>query len=202
MWNPRWISRASDWTPESRVSTPESTRQVTVIALLFVVQGWIPRGVASQKNRSDTGDVPSFAPQHTFSARKEPENNGLGFSFSPVRSPDDPEKLSLLSHPVNRLDPDLDSGSDSGVHHGIHLKTHCAGDLPHAPLPSISNSYLGSRFLSLGKVSGGHFTSPFALLRRTSKLDHFLLRQVAIEPPFVEAQRDDRQPEQPVLVGR
>ena len=103
MWNPRWISLASDWTPGSRVSTPESTRQAIVIALLFLVQGWIPRGVASQKNRSDTGDVPRLAPQHTFSARKEPENNGLGFSFSPVWPPDDPEKLSLPSHPVNRL---------------------------------------------------------------------------------------------------
>ena len=94
MWNPRWISLASDWTPESRVSTPESTRQVIVIALLFVVQGWIPRGVASQKNRSDAGDMPRLAPQHTFSARKEPENNGLGFSFSPFRYSIDPKKPS------------------------------------------------------------------------------------------------------------
>ncbi len=103
MWNPRWISLASDWTPGSRVSTPESSRQVTVIALLFVSQGWTPRGVASQKNRSDTGDVPRFAPQHTFSARKEPENNGLGFLVRAARSPDDPEKLSLPSNSVNRL---------------------------------------------------------------------------------------------------
>ncbi len=47
--------------------------------------------------------MPRLAPQHTFSARKEPENNGLGFLLSPVCSPDDPEKLSLPSHPVNRL---------------------------------------------------------------------------------------------------
>ena len=103
MWNPPWISLATDWTPGSRVSTPESRSQVTVIALLFVVQGWIPTGVDSQKNRSDAGDMPRLAPQHTFSARKEPENNGLGFLLSPARSPDDPEKLSLPSHPVNRL---------------------------------------------------------------------------------------------------
>ena len=121
MWNPRWISLASDWTPESRVSTPESSSQVTVIALLFVVQGWTPRGVASQKNRSDTGDVPRLAPQHTFSARKEPENNDLS------------DRAAIWL----RLDP----GSDSGVHHGIHPETDCASSLPHAPLPSISNSY-------------------------------------------------------------
>ena len=77
MWNPRWISLASDWTPESRVSTSESSRQAIVIALLFMVQGWLPTGVDSQKNRSDAGDMPRLAPQHTFSARKEPENNGL-----------------------------------------------------------------------------------------------------------------------------
>ena len=136
MRSPPRISLASDWTPESRVSTPESSRQVTVIALLFVVQGWIPRGVASQKNRSDTGDVPNLAPQHTFSARKEPENNGLGFSFSPVCSPDDPEKLSLPSHPVNRLDPDLDSDPDSGVHHGIHSRNECRVTVSHT-IPSI-----------------------------------------------------------------
>ena len=116
MWNPRWISLASDWTPESRVSTPESSSQVTVIALLFVVQGWIPRGVASQKNRSDAGDVPRFAPQHTFSAGKEPENNGLA----------DRAVIWL------RLDP----GSNSGVHHGIHSRNEYRVTVSHT-IPSI-----------------------------------------------------------------
>ena len=135
MWNPRWISLASDWTPGSRVSTPESSSQVTVIALLFLSQGWIPRGVASQKNRSDAGDVPGLAPHHTFSARKEPENNGL------------------THWPSIWLG--LDPGSDSGVHHGIHPEPICAGDLPHAPLPSISNSYASRRRLSCLPVSRG-----------------------------------------------
>lgn len=72
MWNPRWILLASDWTPGSKVSAPESNRQVTVIALLFVSQGWIPSGVASQKKRSDTGDMPRFAPQHTVANRRDP----------------------------------------------------------------------------------------------------------------------------------
>jgi len=67
------------------------------------LQGWLPEGVASQKNRSDAGDMPRCAPQHTFSARKEPENNGLGFLLSPVRSPVGPKKPSPPSHPVNRL---------------------------------------------------------------------------------------------------
>ena len=116
MWNPRWISLDSDWTPESRVSTPESTRQAIVITLLFAVQGWIPRGVASQKNRSDTGDVPRLAPQHTFSARKEPENNGLAV------------------WPLIWLG--LDSDPDSGVHHGIHSRNECRVTVSHT-IPSI-----------------------------------------------------------------
>ena len=120
MWNPRWISLASDWTPESRVSTPESSRQVTVIALLFVSQGWTPRGVASQKNRSDAGDAPGFAPQHTFSARKEPENNGLGFSFSPARSPDDPKNCRCPRTPSTACrSPFEPSGPRSGFRSGL-----------------------------------------------------------------------------------
>jgi len=39
---------------------------------------WLPEGVASQKKRSDAGDMPRLAPPYTFTARKEPENNGLG----------------------------------------------------------------------------------------------------------------------------
>ncbi len=103
MWNPRRISLASDWTPESRVSTPESTRQAIVITLLFAVQGWIPEGVASQKSGPVASDVPRFAPQHTFSARKEPENKGLEFPLSPVRSPLDQKNSSPSSHSVNCL---------------------------------------------------------------------------------------------------
>ena len=56
--------------------------------------------------------MPSLAPQHTFSARKEPENKDLGA-----------QTVIWL-----RLDP----GSDSGVHHGIHPETDCASGLPHA----------------------------------------------------------------------
>ena len=94
------------WTPESGPeSGSESSSQVTVIALLFVSQGWIPRGVASQKNRSDASDVPSLAPQHTFSARKEPENNGLGFLLSPARSPDDPKNCRCPRTPSTAWTP-------------------------------------------------------------------------------------------------
>jgi hypothetical protein len=69
----------------------------------FRISGWIPRGVDSQKNRSDASDMPRCAPQHTFLAGKEPENNGLGFMLSSVRSPVGPKKLSPPSHTVNRL---------------------------------------------------------------------------------------------------
>lgn len=58
------------------------------------VLGWTPRGVDSQKNRSVASDVPRFARQHTFSAGKEPENNGLAICLSRVRSPVDPKKPS------------------------------------------------------------------------------------------------------------
>ena len=47
---------------------------------------WMPAGVASQKIGPVAGDIARFARQHTFSAGKEPENNGLGFSLSSVRS--------------------------------------------------------------------------------------------------------------------
>ena len=67
------------------------------------VLGWTPHGVDSQKNRSGASDAPRCAPQHTFSARKEPENNGLEVCLSRVRSPVDPKKPSPPSHPVNRL---------------------------------------------------------------------------------------------------
>ena len=84
-------------------------------------RGWIPDRVDSQKIGPVASDMPRLAPQHTFSARKEPENNALA----------DRTIIRL------RLDP----GSDSGVHHGIHHETDCASGHPHAPLPSISNSY-------------------------------------------------------------
>ena len=77
-WTPEVDSMvASSWTPESRVSTPESTSQGAVIAWLFLVQGWIPRGVDSQKNGPVAGEIARCAPQHTFRPEKEPENNGL-----------------------------------------------------------------------------------------------------------------------------
>ena len=50
---------------------------------------------------------------------------------------------------------------------------------------------LGRWFLSLRKVSAEHFPIRRDPLRRTRQLDHVLLRQVAVEPPIVEAQRDD-----------
>jgi hypothetical protein len=93
------------------------------------ILGWIPTVVASQKIGSDAGDMPRFARQHTFRPEKEPENNGLGFWLSPVRSPLGSKKPSSSSHPrqppaarlSNRLDSDPDSGPDSGVHHGIRF---------------------------------------------------------------------------------
>ena len=47
---------------------------------------------------------------------------------------------------------------------------------------------LGSRFLSLRKVSAGHFPIPRDPLRRACQFDHLLLRQVAVEPTVIEAQ--------------
>ncbi len=66
-------STGPGWIPESRVSTPESTSQGAVIALLFQVAWWLPAGVASQKSDPVAGDMPRFARQHTNVARKEPE---------------------------------------------------------------------------------------------------------------------------------
>ena len=67
------------------VSTSESTSQVPVLLCYLSSFGWLPEGVASQKNLSNAGDVPSLAPQHTFSARKEPKNNGLAVWLLIVR---------------------------------------------------------------------------------------------------------------------
>ena len=66
-------STGPGWIPESRVSTPESTSQGAVIALLFQIAWWLPAGVASQKSGPVASDVPRFARQHTNVARKEPE---------------------------------------------------------------------------------------------------------------------------------
>ena len=118
MWNPRRISPAAGVRRYPLRSPPAKCLFYRAISAVF---GWLPEGVASQKSGPVASDVPRFARQHTFSARKEPENNGLT----------DQAVIWL------RLDP----GSDSGVHHGIHPETDCASCLPHAPLPSISNSY-------------------------------------------------------------
>ena len=37
-------------------------------------RGWIPAGVASQKNGPVAGDIARFAPPYTFTARKDPYN--------------------------------------------------------------------------------------------------------------------------------
>ena len=72
---------ASSWIPESRASTPESTRQVSVLLCYFRVFRWTSRGVDSQKNRPDASDMPRCAPPYTVSNRKEPFNiNGLHVS--------------------------------------------------------------------------------------------------------------------------
>ena len=97
---------ASSWTPESRVSTPESTSQVSVLLRYFRISGWIPRGVDSQKNRSDASDMPRCAPPYTVLARRDPFNiNGLDVSqnrpetvFSNNRLP-----FSTLQTRLNRL---------------------------------------------------------------------------------------------------
>jgi hypothetical protein len=84
------------------------------------VQGWIPRGVASQKNRSDAGDMPRCAPQHTFSARKEPENNGLAVCLSPVRLPVDPKNRRHPRTPSAAChSPFEPSGPRSGFRFGL-----------------------------------------------------------------------------------
>ena len=98
------------------VSTPESTSQVLFYCAISAVFGWLPEGVASQKSGPVASDVPRFARQHTFSARKEPENNDLA----------DQAVIWL------RLDP----GSDSGVHHGIHSRNECRVTVSHT-IPSI-----------------------------------------------------------------
>lgn len=56
-------------------------------------------------------------------------------------------------------------------------------------------------FLSLRKVSAWSFTRWRAELRATSQFNHMLFRQLTIEPPLVEAQRDNAEPVKPVLMG-
>ena len=118
MRNPRRISPAAGVRQYPRRSPPAKCLFYCAIS---AVLGWLPERVASQKSGPVASDVPRCAPQHTFSARKEPENNDLAA-----------RAVIWL-----RLDP----GSDSGVHQGIHPETDCASCLQHAPLPSISNSY-------------------------------------------------------------
>ena len=65
---------ASSWIPESRASTPESTRQVSVLLCYFRVFRWTSRGVDSQKNRPDASDMPRCAPPYTVLARRDPQN--------------------------------------------------------------------------------------------------------------------------------
>ena len=111
---------ASSWTPESRVSTPESTRQDAVIAELFMDRRWIPTGVDSQKNRSAASDAPGLAPQHTFSPGKEPENNGLEVWLSPVRLPVDPKNRRHPRTPSTACRSSFEpSGPRSGFRFGL-----------------------------------------------------------------------------------
>lgn len=74
MWNPRWISPAVGVRRYPPRSPPSKCLFYCAISAVF---GWLPEGVASQKSGPVASDVPRYARQHTFSARKEPENNGL-----------------------------------------------------------------------------------------------------------------------------
>ena len=100
-------STGPGWIPESRVSTPESTSQGAVIALLFQIAWWLPAGVASQKSGPVAGDAPRFARQHRISVRKEPRYQRLRrfrFDHPPTARPD--ANCRRVSRP-------LDPGSDS-----------------------------------------------------------------------------------------
>ena len=88
-------STGPGWIPESRVSTPESTSQGAVIALLFQIAWWLPAGVASQKSGPVAGDMPRFARQHTNIARKEPETPS-GWTPAGLRKP---ARVSTLDQP-------------------------------------------------------------------------------------------------------
>ncbi len=73
--------RLPGWTPRREVSTWNPPRKSLLLRGYFWFRGWTPTGVASQKNRSDASEVARFAPQHTFSAGKEPYNQWVsGFS--------------------------------------------------------------------------------------------------------------------------
>jgi hypothetical protein len=67
----QWLPK---WAPESKGSTPESSNKLLLLLCYLGLTWWIPRGVASQKNRSVAGEVPRCAPQHTAAARRDPQN--------------------------------------------------------------------------------------------------------------------------------
>lgn len=76
--------------------------------------------------------------------------------------------------------------------------------MPPLPRALLSRAYQlsspGKGFLSLRKLSGGQFSIWHEGLRATGQFDHALLRQVAVEPPLVEGERDHREAELPVLM--
>jgi hypothetical protein len=71
----QWLPK---WAPESKGSTPESSNKLLLLLCYLGLTWWIPRGVASQKNRSVAGDIARCAPQHTFRPGKEPTKQCLG----------------------------------------------------------------------------------------------------------------------------
>ena len=108
VWLPGWTPDAGSSGFQGGLRSPGYPPRSPPAKLLLLrcylrVLGWTPEGVDSQKNGSDASDMPRCAPQHTFSARKEPEISCLAVCLSPVRSPVAPKKLSPPSHPVNRL---------------------------------------------------------------------------------------------------
>jgi len=99
VWLPGWTPDAGSSGFQGGLRSPGYPPRSPPAKLLLLryylrVLGWTPHGVDSQKNGSDASDMPRCAPQHTFSARKEPENNWLAVCLSPVRSPVAPEKPS------------------------------------------------------------------------------------------------------------
>jgi len=52
--------------------------------VIYGLQGWLPEGVASQKNRSDAGDMPRCAPPYTNGAGEEPCQGGSAQSRLPA----------------------------------------------------------------------------------------------------------------------
>ena len=133
MWNPHRISPAAGVRRYPHRSPPAKCLFYCAISAVF---GWLPEGVASQKSGPVASDVPRFARQHTFSARKEPYNQWLGESgvdpapagprFGLWGPPRHPSRDRLRGRSPTRASPEYIQFIPSGD--GFCLSENCPAD--------------------------------------------------------------------------